>query len=257
MLLKLVFVLTAAAHCILGAAAGPVRVSGSRLEHYRPKQTGTHSQPQNPTRAPAAASTPQIERRYAKKDVAVMTMTIQNKADTDMLLDFIVGKDETGHEFNHVIGNPATVTLPSNGATEHLLPGDWNGVISVGAGISADNSLIESNTHKGMFDVDVSYVQGYSVSIVCHCDGVVVTGCNQDLWALNNCPNKESGNVCSNKVRSSDAKQAAPFFQPCQGAAITYPTDGGNAFDVCRAPNQVTCCIGGPGNPCPQNPRQH
>jgi hypothetical protein len=37
-------------------------------------------------------------------------------------------------------------------------------------------------------DVDISYVNGFSVPISCSCSGTVVTGCTKNLFALNSCP---------------------------------------------------------------------
>ncbi|KAL8954923.1 MAG: hypothetical protein Q9193_007011 [Seirophora villosa] len=47
---------------------------------------------------------------------------------------------------------------------------------------------------------------------------------------------------------------ADPFFQPCQGAAFTYPNDhGANAFGKCDG-GDIQCCV---GINCPRPSLQH
>ena len=68
------------------------------------------------------------------------------------------------------------------------------GRIYVGKTINPANSKIEAS-YIGSPDVDVSYVDGYSVPITCSSQGVVVSGCNIPLF--------NAGNPCSDMDNST------------------------------------------------------
>jgi hypothetical protein len=95
---------------------------------------------------------------------------------------------------------------------------------------------------------------GFSGSIVCSCNGNVVTGCNKWLWDLNPCPNDNGVGACANPERASTTDTSAtPFFAPCSGAAYTFPNDNAaNSWGACQS-GVITCCV---GQNCPANPRQ-
>ena len=99
-------------------------------------------------------------------------------------------------------------------------------------------------------------VQGYTIPITCSCAGRVVTGCNKPLFADGiSCANEGPGPICYNPLNNSGQKEgtaAAPFFEPCQGAAYTYPNDSG-AGSYCES-NLINCCV---GSTCPGDPKQH
>ncbi len=99
-------------------------------------------------------------------------------------------------------------------------------------------------------------VDGYTIPITCSCSGVVVTGCNVPLFNDGiTCANEGPGPICYNPLQNSQQAQgsaAAPFFEPCQGGAYTYPNDNG-ADSGCNT-NLISCCV---GSTCPPNPHQH
>ncbi len=76
------------------------------------------------------------------------------------------------------IGNPGSGTLTSS--TQLVLPSGWAGRITIGKNYDPKGSKIEASFVAPNYvpDVDVSYVDGYSVPISCSCSGVAVTGCN-------------------------------------------------------------------------------
>lgn len=53
--------------------------------------------------------------------------------------------------------------------------------IGIGNNYNVNNSLIEYTVGSGSVNIDVSYVDGFSVPIVCSCSGAVATGCNINL----------------------------------------------------------------------------
>ena len=186
-----------------------------------------------------------------------MAMTLVNHLDEDLVLSFKVGRDTNQHDFESAFGHPGVVALPTGQHAVYSFPAKWDGIIEVGYEENVDNSLIEGNTFNERIDVDVSFVQGFSVPIVCSNDGVVVTGCNKQLFAYGTCPpaDMRGTRVCHNSAREPDAARAGPFFTPCQSAAITFPTDGGNFNGVPSAPRDIVCCIGNE-TVCPANPHQ-
>ncbi|KAM0804273.1 hypothetical protein BDR22DRAFT_970092 [Usnea florida] len=169
--------------------------------------------------------------------------------------------------FGHNAGSPTAISYPGNGAIgssfEAVYPANWAGRIAIGKDNDPDyinrGSLIEASYDSGAPFVDVSYVQGFSIPIVCSCGGPnagVITGCNVPLYHDNGapCPSPGPSSICFNP--SSNSPQATggpvpPFFSPCAGAAYTYPNDNG-AGGGCGS-NLISCCI---GSTCPADPKQ-
>ncbi|KAL7919956.1 hypothetical protein ACQKWADRAFT_322539 [Trichoderma austrokoningii] len=144
-----------------------------------------------------------------------------------------------------VSGNLGPGTMANGATAAFAVPTGW---------IGNGNFVVPHGSSIAVADVDVSYVNGFSVAIVCSCNGQVVTGCNKNLFNLNSCGNNDGQNACVNPLRSDEgATSAAPFFAPCQHAAWTYVNDGAaNSFGQCQS-GQITYCVGAA---CPPNPKQ-
>ncbi|KAG9242065.1 hypothetical protein BJ878DRAFT_517462 [Calycina marina] len=165
-----------------------------------------------------------------------------------------------------VSGHLSPGTMSAGETASFAVPTNWIGNVAVanaeGSDITGDDTLIEANFvipassgyKMAVADVDVSYVNGFSVPITCSCSGKVVTGCNKDLFALGKCDTMNNKNQCKNPLRSEmGATEAAPFLRPCQHAAWTYVNDGGaDAWGFCQS-GEITCCV---GTKCPKNPKQ-
>ncbi|KAK8073895.1 hypothetical protein PG994_004794 [Apiospora phragmitis] len=162
-----------------------------------------------------------------------------------------------------VSGNANPGVIPAGGKAEFAVPTGWIGNVAItpsGYKLTNDITLIEANYaipggySYAVADVDVSFVNGFSVSTVCSCDNKVVTGCNKNLWNLNTCANNNGQGGCVNPLRDDkSATQAAPFFRPCQHAAWTYVEDGdADAWGLCQS-GHITCCV---GPNCAPNPKQ-
>ncbi|MCJ1279376.1 hypothetical protein MMC21_007200 [Puttea exsequens] len=159
-------------------------------------------------------------------------------------------------------GSPIATPAPTPGLlkseTTITYPSGWAGVIFIGHDFNGDNSKIEASNSNGQPHADVSYIDAYSVPIVCMCGsytGAVLTGCNYALFALHTCANQETGPLCKNPLFNSTQPQgsaASPFFDDCQGAAYTYPND--NLGDKGCDGETISCCVG--SSSCPANPRQ-
>ena len=82
------------------------------------------------------------------------------------------------------VNNPGSGTLSSS--TQVLFPSGWAGRITIGGNYDPKGSKIEASYTSPDYvpDVDISYVDGYSVPISCSCAGVAVTGCNGELRYL-------------------------------------------------------------------------
>ncbi|KAK8030292.1 hypothetical protein PG990_000026 [Apiospora arundinis] len=162
------------------------------------------------------------------------------------------------------VSGPTTPGTLAAGATAAIaVPTDWAGIISVNDAkypASDGNSLVEANyqnrTVEGyaIADVDVSYVNGFTLPITCSCNDIGVTGCNKDLFLLSACPATAKHGSCINPLRSDKGASAAnAFFAPCQNAAYTYPNDNGaNSQNECQN-GQIVCCVGAS---CPPSYKQ-
>lgn len=151
------------------------------------------------------------------------------------------------------IGNPAPTVLPDASPIEYTFPTGWAGRICVGPNLSPEGSKIEGS-FTGPPDIDVSYVDGYSVPITCSSNGVAVSGCNLDLFAQedNPCENEVQGPVCLNSAQNVPDGPPPRFFADCAGAAYTFPKDdGANVGNLSN--NLISCCI---GTSCPAPSRQ-
>ena len=141
-------------------------------------------------------------------------------------------------------GNPSPTVIANEASTAYAFPTGWAGRINVGPNLNPLGSKIESS-YTGLPDIDVSYVDGYSVPITCSSLGVPVTGCNVELFEQQgiSCANQVDGPLCLNPAQSLANGPAPPFFTACEGAAYTYPND--NLANVSNLKSTViSCCIG-------------
>ncbi|KAK3321770.1 hypothetical protein B0H66DRAFT_638306 [Apodospora peruviana] len=225
-------------------------------EHYHPTETAT-SAPEV-TAAPSVAERQEAEAKLAARGPNEWTISIVNKLGRDIM---------TAHGLN--AGFPAPVRgnvgrgVLRNGQSDFIaVPSGWAGNIPIveSGGVRdfrGDESLIEASfvTQGGsqaIFDINVSYVTGFSVPITCSCNVGVIAGCNTWLWDKSRCPNDNGAGSCRNPER--DGWSSHPFFAPCQHAAYAYAhDDSANTGNGVCGGNTVTCCV---GTDCPRNPRQ-
>lgn len=82
------------------------------------------------------------------------------------------------------VGNPGSGVLTSS--TKVLFPSGWAGRITIGKNYDPLGSKIEASYSSPNYvpDVDVSYVDGYSIPISCSCSNFTVTGCNIRMSSL-------------------------------------------------------------------------
>ncbi|KAI4277981.1 MAG: hypothetical protein LQ337_001364 [Flavoplaca oasis] len=205
-----------------------------------------------PTSAPDFANR---AKAFAGFDGDRLTVRITNAFGWDLPISY-----QSNRGSPTIIGNPSTNTFLAGSNTQVVVTRNFAGAIFIGKSFDPANSKIEisfsppQNYRPG---VDVSYVDGYSVPITCSCGGVPVTGCNIPLFLQGRtCPQPGPGDkvICYNPKKVINNGPADPFFQPCQGAAYTYPNDHtANAFGKCDS-GDIQCCV---GISCPRPGQQH
>ncbi|KAI1133078.1 hypothetical protein F5Y10DRAFT_229278 [Nemania abortiva] len=101
--------------------------------------------------------------------------------------------------------------------------------------------------------LDVSYVDGFTVPIVCECGGEVVLSCNLNLLEMCPIEYRLDAATCMNPLRDG-GNMANNFFKDCASLAYTFPSDDLatiNGVRGCEA--SIRCCV---GTACPPHPRQ-
>ncbi|KAI4150911.1 MAG: hypothetical protein L6R39_002125 [Caloplaca ligustica] len=185
-----------------------------------------------------------------------LTIAITNSYGQPLSLVFDVNAGSSAFR-----GSPGPTALPAAATTSYAAPSGWAGRINVGKTDHVDNSKIEGSFYgAGNGDIDISYVDGYSVPITCSVGGKVVTGCNMELFDQGcNAPDKlsEMGPdgkpaVCSNGARANNDGPPTPFFAPCAGAAYTFPNDNDANIGMVTD-TLMSCCI---GTSCEASPHQ-
>lgn len=142
------------------------------------------------------------------------------------------------------VGNPQATLLADASMTQYTFSTGWAGNICVGPNLNINGSKIEGS-FTGSPDIDVSYVDDYSVPITCSSEGTAVSDCNIDLFKQSGvtCNQQVDGPVCLNSAWFTPNGSAPPFFAACAGAAYTYPNN--NEANVSNlGSNLVSCCIG-------------
>ncbi|KAL8992883.1 MAG: hypothetical protein Q9169_006768 [Polycauliona sp. 2 TL-2023] len=232
-------------------ARGRIALRGSPV----PSPTQVFGSPIDKMDLPGPTKAPELANRAAVYDAPFMTVHITNKFGQDLPISY-----QSNQGSPTIIGNPSTNYFLKDSQTRVVVTKNFAGAIFIGKSFNPANSKIEiswsppQNYRPG---VDVSYVDGYSVPITCSCGGVPVTGCNILLASQGRvCPIPGAGDkvICYNPKKTVDNGPADPFFQPCQGAAYTYPNDHeANGYGKCDSGN-IQCCVGGS---CPRPGQQH
>lgn len=154
-----------------------------------------------------------------------------------------------------VAGNPTTGTIGD--CDVWSFPPGWNGRVHIGGGSGAPDggTLFEGSVSGSSGAMDVSYVEGFSVPMLCTDNtNNFVSGCGIDLFSVGTCPTGGSaGGVCRNPQGPGGDRDSAvtwceacsppdPFFAPCAAAAYTFPTDDDAVDGVSGL--DITCVVG-------------
>ncbi|KAI0399687.1 hypothetical protein F4802DRAFT_602747 [Xylaria palmicola] len=151
-------------------------------------------------------------------------------------------------------------TLAVNSTAIVAVPTGWGGRIAMaeaGVPIRDRASLIEGSVDlHGRVTLDVSYVDGFTVPIVCECNNTVVLGCNLDF--IHSCPTEHliGNKTCVNPQRDA-GRPVENLFAPCRSLAYTFSTDDvGSHYGlegVAGCEKSARCCV---GTACAPNPGQ-
>ncbi|KAL8776625.1 MAG: hypothetical protein Q9213_008198 [Squamulea squamosa] len=173
-----------------------------------------------------------------------------------------ISGDSVAYRFDPpVAGNPTTGTIGD--CDVWSFPPGWIGRVHVGGGSGAPDggTLYEGNVAAGggKGAMDVSYVEGYSVPMICTDNtNRFVSGCGIELFDLHTCPTGgTAGGVCRNPQGPGGTRDSKfnwceacsppdAFFAPCAAAAYTFPTDD-DAVDG-ESGLDITCVVGASGN---------
>jgi hypothetical protein len=83
--------------------------------------------------------------------------------------------------------------------------------------------IVFKNTFVAILNINVSYVNRYSVFITCFSQGVAITSCNIDFFKQVTCRDQIDGLVCLNSAVNLADRPSLCFFVPCASAAYIFP----------------------------------
>ncbi|KAI1774988.1 Osmotin, thaumatin-like protein [Hypoxylon cercidicola] len=157
--------------------------------------------------------------------------------------------------------NEGNIVAPDETIT-FAVPTGWSGRLAmyeegydvVDRGSLFEGSFMVDESKNAFMALDVSYVDGFTVPLVCECNQEVVFGCNLDLH--NMCPTELQLNAktCLNPYREDLAPPINNIFEACAEMAYTYPTDDlATKVDIPGCSRSILCCI---GTACKPNPSQ-
>ncbi|KAI0100642.1 hypothetical protein GGR51DRAFT_563976 [Nemania sp. FL0031] len=171
----------------------------------------------------------------------------------------------TAHNQN--VGSPTALhdggSIIEAGATAVVaFPTGWSGRIAMAEAdtpIRDRASLLEGafappGDALALITLDVSYVDGFTVPIVCECQGEVVLGCNLNL--LHMCPSEYrlDAGTCMNPLRDGGNIETDNFFRECASLAYTFPSDDeATRYGIQGCEASIQCCV---GTACAPHPRQ-
>ena len=166
-------------------------------------------------------------------------ITVINKFNNDVFFFFSSNVDDLS-----LIDNSSSTALLDNGFTQYTFFTGWAGQICVGLNFNPNDSKIKDN-YTDLSDINVNYVNGFSVSIICSFKNTPISGCNIDLFKQPNisCINQVEGPVCLNPAQGLANGPALLFFAACKGAAYTYPNDNNVNISNFKS-TLISCCIG-------------
>ncbi len=185
------------------------------------------------TSASDVKSTTNIDSSYSH-----MTISLTNVYETQLSLSFASNADGS-----FPIDNSFVIILSNASPIQYTFPTEWTERIYVGSNLNPDGSKIEGS-YTDSSDIDVSYVDDYSVLITCSFEGTAVFGCNINLFKQSGitCNNQVDGSVCLNFAQSVADEFASPFFAACAEAAYIYSNDNDANVSNLES-NVVFCCI--------------
>ncbi|KAI2606564.1 Osmotin, thaumatin-like protein [Hypoxylon sp. NC1633] len=171
----------------------------------------------------------------------------------------------------HVVGAGSPTAIRKSNEASTIAPGEtvsfaaptgWTGRMAMyedGYEVVDRASLLEGSfmvfpQGEAVMALDVSYVDGFTVPMVCECNESVVLGCNLDLNEV--CPKDllVNAKTCINPYRDNPIPPSSEvnIFRDCERMAYTYPTDDlATKVDIAGCSRSISCCIGTACKPHP------
>ncbi|KAM3510821.1 hypothetical protein MY11210_005542 [Beauveria gryllotalpidicola] len=196
------------------------------------------------------APTPASDARTTAVAAESARITVLNRHDVAITTVLVTGEGEEPE------GNVGAGKLNRGQYGIFTVVKGWSGRVAVnvegGSVTMGDESLIEGSFtdqgHGVVGDINVSYVDGFSLPALCWCNqNRRSAGCAKDLWSLGNCPSPNGHGSCRNPSRGQNASAPAAFFKPCfyRGGAYTFDWDHeANSLNGLCPDEQYTCCVG-------------
>lgn len=177
-----------------------------------------------------------------------LTIGITNSYGMPLSLSFETNAGGPGFE-----GAPQPTMLPIDAVTSYAVPPGWAGRVYVGKTVNKDNSKIEGSWKgPGTGNIDVSYVDGYSVPITCSVGDRVIVGCNKELFnqpcqapdTMSEMGPDGRPAVCHNAAQGLADGPASSFFAPCRAASYVFPNDNDADQGWSSQETEISCCVG-------------
>ena len=117
-----------------------------------------------------------------------MTIAITNLYGAQLSLSFGLNAG-----FPAPLDNPQPTILPDSSSTQYIYPTRWAKRVGIGPNLNVNSSKIEGSfiVFKDIIitilNIDINYVNSYSISITCSFKGITVTGYNIELFKLAQC----------------------------------------------------------------------
>ena len=141
------------------------------------------------------------------------------------------------------INNSSVIILSDNVFTQYAFSTEWTERIYVSSNLNFNDSKIE-NSYTSSSDIDVSYVNDYSVLITCSFKDTAVFDCNVDLFKQLNisCNDQVDDSVCLNFAQNIVNELTSSFFAVCARTVYIYSND--NDVNVSNLKSiLISCCV--------------
>ena len=170
------------------------------------------------------------------KKINQMTITMINMLDHNVFLFFDLNTDDF-----FLIKNCSFTTLNNNDFTQYAFLIGWTGRIGVDSNLNSKASKIKASYTRS-FDLNVSYVNDYSMPITCFFDDILITDCNIDFFKQPKvqCDDEVEESVCLNPFWNTVNEPVPPFFATCEDVVYTYSNN--NDVNVVNIKNDVIFC---------------
>ena len=141
------------------------------------------------------------------------------------------------------INNSSVIILSDNVFTQYAFSTEWAERVYVSSNLNLNDSKIE-DSYTSSSDINVSYVNDYSVLITCSFKDTAVFDCNVDLFKQLNisCNDQVDDSVCLNFAQNIVNEFTSSFFAVC--AKTVYIYSNNNDVNVSNLKSiLISCCV--------------